>query len=91
MKYLAYRCQHFLHLFEMKTLSTILTEDDKSLDVCSCCRDCDLLVLNAGLGDKLIVSNTDNILSSHTPTEENSDAGLHTCFTIFQGKLKNLG
>ena len=68
--------------------STILTEDDKSVHVFSCCRDCDLLVLNAGLGDKLIVSNTDNILSSHTPTEENSDAGLHTCFTSFSGSLK---
>ena len=33
-----------------------------------------MLVINPGLGDKLIVSNTDNVLASHAPKDE--DEGM---------------
>ncbi|KAK2188830.1 hypothetical protein NP493_122g03038 [Ridgeia piscesae] len=67
------RCLKTLHVGGV--VKDIAWNPNVTLSLVAAIVDCDLLVLNAGLGDKLIVSNTDNILSSHTPTEENSDAG----------------
>ncbi|XP_060594341.1 ribosome biogenesis protein bop1-B-like [Ruditapes philippinarum] len=78
------RCMKTLHV--EGRISSLTWNPNPAVCLVACAIDKTVMIFNPGMGDKLQLSNTDNMLNSYIKQEETQDSRVPVSWSVYEGK-----